>query len=70
MTKQTNQIQQQEPEVTVSLTITELNTIIAGLDELPHKFSRALIDNISTQARGQLQQVEQPDGPLGTKVIQ
>jgi hypothetical protein len=62
---------QQNQEVTVSLTLTisEVNTIIAGLDEIPHKFSRGLIDKISTQAREQLQ-TQQPEGPLGTKVIQ
>jgi len=62
---------QQTQEVTVSLTLTisEVNTIIAGLDEIPHKFSRGLIDKITTQAREQLQ-TQQPEGSLETKVIQ
>jgi hypothetical protein len=62
------QVQQQEQTVTITVAINELNTIIAGLDELPHKFSRGLIDKVSTQAREQLQ-VNQPDGPLGSKVV-
>jgi hypothetical protein len=64
-----DQVQQQEQTVTITVTINELNTMIAGLDELPHKFSRGLIDKVSNQAREQLQ-ANQPDGPLGSKVIQ
>jgi hypothetical protein len=63
------QLQQQEQTVTITVAVNELNTIIAGLDELPHKFSRGLIDKVSTQAREQLQ-ANQPDGPLGSKVVQ
>jgi len=65
----TEQLQQQEQTVTITVTINELNTMIAGLDELPHKFSRGLIDKVSNQAREQLQPA-QPNGPLGPKVVQ
>ena len=68
----TEQINPQEQSVTITVTLNEFNTMIAGLDELPHKFSRGLIDKVSIQAREQLQpqQPSQPEGSLGTKVIQ
>ena len=65
----TQQVQQQDRTVTITVTINELNTMVAGLDELPHKFSRGLIDKVSTQAREQLQP-NTPEGELGSKVIQ
>lgn len=59
--------QQQELEVNLTLKISQLNTIIAGLDELPHKYSRQIIDEISRQAQSQIQ--NRPQGPLSDKVI-
>lgn len=55
-----------EPEVTISFTVNQLNVIIAGLDELPHKMSRPLIDKISRTAEEQLK----PQGELASKVVQ
>ena len=48
----------QEPEITLGLKVTviEINTILAALDEMPHKMSRKLIDNLIQQAQSQLQQ--------------
>jgi hypothetical protein len=47
------------------------NTIIAGLDELPHRISRPVIDKLIEQAQPQLnKQQEVPAGPLSDKVIQ
>lgn len=46
---------QQEQTVSVTLTINQLNAVMAGLDELPHKFSRPVIDAISQQVQPQLQ---------------
>jgi hypothetical protein len=47
------------------------NTIIAGLDELPHRISRPVIDELVKQAQPQInKQSEHPNGPLSDKVIQ
>lgn len=47
------------------------NTIIAGLDELPHRISRSVIDKLIEQAQPQIsKQSEAPSGPLSDKVIQ
>ena len=59
---------QTEKEVVINLefTINQLNTIMAALDELPHKISRPLIDKISRTAEEQLR----PSGELADKVVQ
>ena len=61
------QPQQEEPQVTLTVKTSWLNIIIAGLEEIPHKFSRPVIDSISQQARAQLE--NKPQGPLASKVI-
>jgi phage terminase large subunit-like protein len=61
------QPQQEEPQVTLTVKTSWLNIIIAGLEEIPHKFSRQVIDSISQQARAQLE--NKPQGPLASKVI-
>jgi hypothetical protein len=61
------QPQQEEPQVTLTVKTSWLNIIIAGLEEIPHKFSRPVIDSVSQQARAQLE--NRPEGPLATKVI-
>ena len=61
------QPQQEEPQVTLTVKTSWLNIIIAGLEEIPHKFSRPVIDSVSQQARTQLE--NRPQGPLSTKVI-
>lgn len=58
----------EERIITLNVNINMFNTLIAGLEELPHKFSRAVIDEISKQAQQQLQQ-NVPQGPLSDKVI-
>lgn len=63
------QPQQQEPEVNIHLKVSQINLVIAGLEELPHKYSRPVIDNISQQAQSQLQR-SVPEGPLSDKVVQ
>ena len=40
-------------EFTVNLTAEHVNTIFAGLDELPHKASRRTIDHILQQVQAQ-----------------
>ena len=57
MTEETQvQPTQNDPDVTVTVKLSKLNLIIAGLDELPHKISRVLIDDLAQQAQAQLQQ--------------
>jgi hypothetical protein len=55
--------QQSEPEVSVQLKVSQWNTIIGCLDELPHKTSRILIDSIRGQAMVQLQAMQQQSAP-------
>jgi hypothetical protein len=45
------------------------NIIIAGLDELPHKISRTIIDELYKQAHPQTKQ-ESASGSLADKIIQ
>ena len=45
----------QDVEVTLTLKVSAVNTILVALDEVPHKFSRALIDAIVSQAQAQIQ---------------
>ncbi len=59
--------QQEEQQVTLTVKTSWLNVLIAGLEEIPHKFSRPVIDSISQQARAQLE--NKPQGPLASKVI-
>ena len=47
------------PMVSLSLNVNELNIILGGLQELPHRAVDALIRNIMTQAQTQLGQPEQ-----------
>jgi hypothetical protein len=62
--------QQEEAVVTLKLKVSAVNAIIAGLDELPHKFSRGVIDEVSTQARQQLQPAAEPaPAPLEGVVV-
>lgn len=56
-------MQQNEQKVNLTVTIEELNIIFGGLEEVPHKFSRKVIDNLSQQAQSQLNQ-GQPQGQI------
>jgi hypothetical protein len=47
---------QPEPSVNLTLSVSEVNAILAALDEMPHKMSRRVIDNVIQQAQAQLQQ--------------
>ena len=68
---QPQQDQTQDIEVTLTLKVSVINTIIAALDELPHKYSRPVIDAITQQAVPQVQpqQPTPPEGPLTSKTI-
>ncbi len=56
-------MQQNEQKINLSVTLDELNIIFGGLEEVPHKFSRKVIDSLSQQAQSQLQQ-GQPQGQI------
>ena len=53
---QTQPTPEAEKEVTLTLSVTEVNTILGALDEIPHKISRKVIDKIIQQAQAQLKQ--------------
>ena len=59
---QQNQVQ--DRELTITLKLSQLNVIIGGLDELPHKYSRPIIDLINKQATEQLDK-----GSLSDKIV-
>lgn len=63
-----------EPVIDLKVSIQTLNTIIGALDEMPHKVSRFIIDDLGQQARAQLNQqpttTTVPDGPLSDRVVQ
>ena len=44
-----------DKELTFVLKISQTNTILAALDELPHKYSRSIIEELQKQAFIQLQ---------------
>ena len=48
--------QQPEQELNFILKMSEANIVLAALDEMPHKVSRRVIDNIIQQAQSQIQQ--------------
>lgn len=73
MTEQTQNQEVQQPDVDVTFKLSFINGVIQALDEIPHKWSRGIIDALSQSASKQLQerqQAAQPDGPLGSKVVQ
>jgi pyruvate/oxaloacetate carboxyltransferase len=61
--------QNKNTELTLTLDLNSVNNIIAALDEIPHKYSRPIIDNITQQAQIQLREQNVPEGPLSNKVV-
>lgn len=57
-------------ELNFKFTVEETNVILAALQELPAKLCNPMSQKIQMQAQPQLPQPEQPEGPLGDKVIQ
>jgi hypothetical protein len=47
---------QQAPTVTLTLNVNELNVVIGGLQELPHRVVDGILRNIMGQAQAQLGQ--------------
>lgn len=60
---------QNEKTLDIKVTATEFNTIIAGLEELPHRVSRRIIDNLAQQMQIQMQVNPHSVAPLASKVI-
>jgi hypothetical protein len=50
-----NQQQQQIPNVTIEVNVNELNVIMGGLQELPHRVVDPILRKIMEQAQAQLQ---------------
>lgn len=58
MTEQTQQPEVKDPELTLTLKVSQINVVLASLDELPHKYSRGVIDTIQKQAASQVQELQ------------
>jgi hypothetical protein len=55
VTEETNvEANNNDPVVNLELRVTEVNTILQGLQELPFKFADPLLKNIIAQAQAQL----------------
>ena len=54
--KLTENQQQTAPTVTLTVDVNELNIIMGGLQELPHRVVDPLLKKLFQQAQGQLQQ--------------
>lgn len=50
------QTQQDNREVTLKFTVNEINTILASLQELPHRVSDPIIRSLVEQVQPQIQQ--------------
>lgn len=59
MTEQNQQTKAKDSELTLTLKVSQINVILASLDELPHKYSRSVIDTIQQQATTQLQKLQE-----------
>lgn len=55
MTEETPQVDT-NPELTLTLSVNDINIVLAGLQELPFKVADPLIKNIMAQAQAQLVQ--------------
>ena len=58
MTEQTQKPEAKDPELTLTLKISQINILLASLDEVPHKYSRSVIDTIQQQANAQVQKLQ------------
>jgi hypothetical protein len=58
MTEQTQKPEAKDPELTLTLKISQINVLLASLDEVPHKYSRSVIDTIQQQANAQVQKLQ------------
>jgi len=61
MSDQSQPTQPQEPDITLTLNLAEIKTVVAALDEIPRKFSNPIVENIVNQTNKQLQALQQPE---------
>ena len=57
---QAAQTSAQEPDVTLTLNLSEIKIIVSALDEIPRKFSNSIVESIVTQTNKQLQAMQEP----------
>lgn len=48
----------QEPDITLTLNLSEIKVIVSALDEIPRKFSNPIVENIVVQTNKQLQALQ------------
>jgi hypothetical protein len=48
----------QEPDITLTLNLSEIKVIVSALDEIPRKFSNPIVENIVIQTNKQLQALQ------------
>lgn len=49
---------QRDPLITLSIPLSQVNLVLSGLDELPHKYAAPLVSEIRRQTHEQLQPPE------------
>ena len=54
MTEETQEVQEENKVITLSLKVNEVNIVLAGLQELPFKIADPLLKNIVAQGQEQL----------------
>jgi hypothetical protein len=54
-------------KITLTIDAQTFNVLMAGLEELPHKISRKIIDDLINQVKPQIN--DTPQGPLSDKVF-
>ena len=57
-TAQTPTTPAQEPDITLTLNLSEIKVIVSALDEIPRKFSNPVVENIIVQTNKQLQALQ------------
>lgn len=50
----------QQPDVDLTFKLSFINAVIQALDEIPHKWSRQVIDSLVNSSNEQLQAMQQP----------
>jgi hypothetical protein len=60
MTEENTQTENADPAINLTLKVSEVNVILAGLQELPFKVADPLLKGIITQANSQLVQAPEP----------
>ena len=63
---------EQERQVTLTLTVNQLNTVLSGIIKLPIEVGLETFQLVQQQANQQLgaPNMSAPNGPLGNKVVQ